>query len=160
MASAPQGRRLAALWHDRTGTSVIEMGLILPALVLMVCGAADVGMAFLQQIKIQQAAARTMEMALAFKSPTISLSNTIIHDEGATAYGIPVADTSNQVVADMWLECAGVRQTNYTDICTTGTPSRFASVAITDNHAWMFASLVPGWGATVPLRGFATVRLQ
>ncbi|MBU3992918.1 MAG: hypothetical protein KKA12_10325, partial [Alphaproteobacteria bacterium] len=59
-----------------------------------------------------------------------------------------------------WLECAGVRQTNYTDVCATGSPARFASVAITDNPAWMFASLIPGWSATVPLRGFAEVRLQ
>ncbi|MBA3055208.1 MAG: pilus assembly protein, partial [Sphingomonadales bacterium] len=136
MRSAPPFRRLAALWHDRTGTSVIEMSIILPVLVVMVCGAADVGMAFLQQIRIQQAAARTMEMALAYRSPTATLSTTIIHDEGATGYGIPVADTSNQVVADMWLEGAGVRQTNYTDVCATGSPARFASVAITDNHAW------------------------
>ena len=163
LRSAPHiARILAALTRDRAGNSIVEMSLILPVMVLLACGAMDLGLAFLGQIRIQQAASRTMEMALAYKSPTVALSTTIIHDEGATAYGIPTADTSGQVTADLWLECSGVRQLSYTGTCSTGTPARYASVTITDTYSWLFESVVSGFSTpyTIPLKGYAEVRVQ
>lgn len=155
-------RLFARLWRDRRGTSLIEMSLILPLLILLACGAIDLGLAFIGQIRIQQAAARTMEMTLAYKSPTVALSTTVIHDEGARAYGIPTADTAGQVTADMWLECSGVRQGSYTGSCTTGTPARYASVTITDTYSWLFESIVTTdvTPYTIPLKGYAEVRIQ
>ncbi|HET9628702.1 MAG TPA: TadE/TadG family type IV pilus assembly protein [Novosphingobium sp.] len=153
---------LGALWRDRSGNSIVEMSLILPVLVLLFCGAMDLGLAFLGQIRIQQAAARTMEMALAYKSPNVALSTTIIHDEGATAYGLPTTDSAGQVTADLWLECSGVRQLSYSGTCTTGTPARYASVTITDTYSWLFESIVTTdiTPYTIPLRGYAEVRIQ
>lgn len=46
---------LAALRRDRRGNSIVEMSLILPVMVLLTCGALDLGLAFLGQIRIQQA---------------------------------------------------------------------------------------------------------
>jgi len=153
---------LAALWRDSRGNSIVEMSLILPVLVLLGCGAMDLGLAFLGQIRIQQAAARTMEMALSYRSPTVALSTSVIHDEGATAYGIPTADTAGQVTADLWLECSGVRQGSYTNSCTTGTPARYASVTITDTYSWLFESIVTTDVSpyNIPLKGYAEVRIQ
>ena len=154
--------QFARLWRDSSGTSLVEMGLILPLLILLTCGAIDLGLAFLGQIRIQQAASRTMEMTLAYKSPTVALSTTVIHDEGATAYGIPTADTAGQVTADLWLECSGVRQTSYTGSCTTGAPARYASVTIRDTYSWLFESIVTTdiTPDTIPLTGYAEVRIQ
>ncbi|MBC2664113.1 pilus assembly protein [Novosphingobium flavum] len=157
------------MWRDQCGSSVIEMSFILPVLVMLACVAADLGMAFLQQIKIQQAAARTMEMALAYKSSTTSLSTTIIHDEAATAYGYPTTNNTN-VVADMWLECGGTRQSTYSGTCATGSPARYASITITDTYTWLFGTIFtsrlrvgnPNASAvtSVALKGFAEVRVQ
>lgn len=159
--------QLGELARDRSGNSIVEMSIVLPVLVLLVCGAIDLGLAFLGQIRVQQAASRTMEMALAYKVPNPQLSTTIIHDEAATAYGYSTTigtdlTQSQAVVADMWLECGGVRSANYTDTCSTGAPARYASVTIKDTYAWLFESIVTTdvTPYNIPLKGYAVVRIQ
>lgn len=101
-------------------------------------------------------------MALAYKSASTPLSTTIIHDEGALAYGIATADPAGKVTADLWLECGGVRQPAYSGTCATGSPARYASVTIRDTYSWLFESIVTTDVSpyTIPLKGYSEVRIQ
>lgn len=153
-ALVPFLRRLA---RDQRGTSLVEMSFILPVLILLGCGATDLALCYAQGLKLQQAAARTMELAIAagFKG---SMTSTLQAD-GAAAAGV----STGNVTVDLWLECDGVRQSSYTGACTNSTPARFASVTITDTYNWMFEQIVPSWNHqpySVPLRGYAEVRIQ
>lgn len=150
-------RLLAALLRDERGTSMIEMTFIIPVLVMLGCGAADLGMCYARNLALQQSAARTMELAIAsgFKSNM----TTTLQAEAASAAGVP----SSSVAVDLWLECDGVRQTDYNGSCSSSAPSRFASVTITETYNWMYEQLVPSWNNqpySVPLRGYAEVRIQ
>lgn len=147
-------RRLA---HDQRGTSLIEMSFILPLLILLGCGASDLALCYAQGLKIQQAAARTMEFAIA--KGTNNISTSALQSEAATAAGV----ATGNVTVDLWLECDGVRQSTFTGACSGSSPSRFASVTITDTYNWMFEQIVPSWNNapySVPLKGFAMVRIQ
>lgn len=154
------------LWHifsrllrDTRGTSLIEMGFIIPVLVLLGFGASDLAMCYARQLALQQAAARTMEYALASGFGNITSSQ--ISSEGTTAAG---TGTNVAVSSSIWLECDGVVQPTGTANCTGSTsPARFASITITDTYQWMVEQLVPSWNSqpySVNLRGYAEVRIQ
>jgi len=148
---------LSRLLRDQRATSVIEMTFILPVLVMLGCGATDLAMCYARQLVLQQAAARTMEFAIA--SGFGNLTTTQITNEGTTAAGTGV---NVAVTPDMWLECDGVRQASTVTSCS-GTPARFASITITDTYNWMFEQLIPAWNRQpygVSLRGYAEVRIQ
>lgn len=149
----PLLRRLAG---DARGTALLEMGFVAPILVVLSFGTADVGFGFVRQITVQQAAARAIELATA-SGLNNSLSTTI-QSEAATAAGV----ASSQVTVDMWLECDGVRQSDFNGICTASSPARFASVTVRDNYVSMFSPLFNkvGTSTSIPLRGFAEVRVQ
>lgn len=148
---------LSSLRRDTRGTSVLEMTFIIPMLVLLGCGASDLAMCYARNLALQQAAARAMELAVA--SGVKTNLNTIIQSEAATAAGV----ATSQVTIDNWLECDGVRQTDYTGSCSGSSPARFYSVTVTDTYNWMFEQVVPSWNKqpySVNLRGFAAVRIQ
>jgi len=147
-------RRIA---RDERGTSLIELSFIIPVLILLGVGASDLALCYAQGLKLQQAAARTMELAIA--SGTNNISSSALQTEASTASGV---STSN-ITVDMWLECDGVRQTSFSGSCAGTSPSRFASVTITDTYNWMFEQIVPSWNNqpySVPLKGYAEVRIQ
>jgi Flp pilus assembly protein TadG len=162
----PVLRRLVA---QRDGSSMIEMAFILPILVMLGCGAVDVASCYARQMALQQAAARTAEYAIAsgFNGSTSS----VLQNEAATAAGITVSttqdttnclDSSNPCI-NLWLECDGVAQAAGTTSCASGSPSRFASVKITDTYNWMFEQLIDSWNHSpysVTLKGYAEVRIQ
>jgi hypothetical protein len=150
-------RLLRAIVRDERGSSMLEMTFILPVLIMLGCGATDLAMCYAQGLKLQQAAARTMELAIAsgFKSSM----TTTLQSEGATAAGVPTGN----VTVDLWLECDGVRQSDYNGSCSGSSPARFASATITDTYNWMFEAIVPSWNNqpySVPLKGYAEVRIQ
>lgn len=148
---------LGRLLRDERGTSLLEMTFIIPVLVMLGCGATDLSLCYARQLVLQQAAARTMEYAIALGVKT-NLSSTL-QSEGATAAGVA---TSN-VTVDNWLECDGVRQTDFSGSCSSASPARFTSITITDTYNWMFEAIVPSWNRqpySVPLRGYAEVRIQ
>lgn len=145
------------LLRDERGTSLIEMTFIIPVLVMLGCGATDLAMCYARQLALQQAAARTMEYAIALGVKTNMAST--LQSEGATAAGV----ASSNVTVDNWLECDGVRQSDYNGSCSGSSPARFTSITITDTYNWMFEQLVPSWNRqpySVPLRGYAAVRIQ
>jgi len=147
------------LLRDTRGTSLIEMSFIIPVLVMLGVGASDLAMCYARQLALQQAAARTMEYAIAAGFGNVTSSQ--ITTEGTTAAG---SGNNVAVASSLWLECDGVVQPTGTANCTGSTsPARFASVTITDTYNWMFEQLVPTWNRqpySVPLRGYAEVRIQ
>jgi len=150
-------RLLGQLLRDERGTSLLEMTFIIPMLVMLGCGATDLALCYARQLALQQAAARTMEYAIALGVKT-NLTSTL-QAEGSTAAGVPAAN----VTVDNWLECDGTRQTDFNGSCSGSAPARFTSITITDTYNWMFEQLVPSWNSqpySVPLRGYAEVRIQ
>lgn len=133
------------------------MAFIIPVLVMLGCGASDIGMCYARQMALQQAASRTMEYAIAAGYGNITTDQ--ITSEGTSAAGTGV---NVQVTPAIWLECDGVVQAAGTTACTgSASPARFASITITDTYNWMFKQLVPNaWAQSVPLRGYAEVRIQ
>lgn len=150
---------LQSLVRDKRGSSLVEMALIAPVLVLLATGSVDAGLGYSQKLKVQQAAARATELATV--SGLVANLQTTMQTEAATAAGV---STSN-VTVDLWLECDGVRQLDVNGTCT-GAPARFASVTITDTYTPMYAAFFSGSGTadnttmSVPLRGFASARVQ
>ena len=145
------------LLRDEAGASLVELSLILPILVMLACGASDLALGYARKLALQQAAARTMEFAFVAGNNNSNLTTTLTA-EAATAAGVP----SNQVTVDLWLECAGVRQSTYTGSCTGSAPARFVSVTINDNYTWLYQRL---WGTDAnstpaPIQGYAVVRLS
>ena len=164
---------LARLMRDERGTSVIELSFIIPVLILLICGASDLAMCYARGLTIQQAAARTAELALASGAPTDPAATaTTLQNEAVTAAGITVSSTtdttncqsSHNPCVKFWLQCDGGTPQNYTNTCSGAeVPSRFVSVTITDTYNWMFESIVPSWNRqpySVTLRGFSAVRIQ
>jgi len=150
---------LVRVLRDNAAASIIEMTFILPMLILLGCGATDLAMCYARQLALQQAAARTMEYAIA--AGFANLTSNQITTEGTTAAG---PGTNVAVSSSIWLECDGVVQAAGTTSCTGSTsPARFASITITDTYNWMFEQLVPSWNSqpySVSLRGYAEVRVQ
>lgn len=148
---------LSGLLRDEQGTSLIEMSFILPVLIMLGCGAADLALCYARGLTLQQAAARSMEFAIAYGVK--SQLSTKVQTEAASAAGVP----SGNVAVDFWLECDGVRQLDPNGACSASTPARYISVTIRETHNWMFEKIVPSWNSapySVPLRGFARVRIQ
>lgn len=149
-----------ALARDIRGSSLIETALIAPMLVLLAAGSIDAGLGYARKLKVQQAAARAVELATV--SGLVANLQTSMTNEGAAAAGV----ATGNVTIDMWLECDGVRQLDVNGTCLASAPSRFVSVTITDTYTPMYAGFFSGGSRAsastlaVPLRGFASVRVQ
>ena len=115
---------------------------------------------FLRLCKVQQAAARSVELATV--SGLVNNLQTTMQADGASAAGV----ASGNVTVDIWLECNGVRQADVNGTCSASAPARFASTTITDTYTPLFAAFFSGTGAaadntlSVPLLGYASVRVQ
>lgn len=153
-----------SLLRDERGASLIEMGLLLPVMSTVVIGVADISRAYSQKLILEQAAYRAIEKVQQYQS-TESTYNTLQNEvvTAATAAGFTDVTTSN-VTIDYWLECNGVRQTNYDSVCSSGqTYARWISVDVTHSFMPMFASTRwPGANAdrSYTLHGRAALRTQ
>lgn len=147
------------LLTDRKGTSVMETAIVVPALAILVMGASDLAMGFSEKLKLQQAAARTVEMATAGGLNSAAFQN--LQAEGASAAGVP----TESVTLDTWLECNSVRQSSFDGTCGDGEQvARFVSIDISGSYAPMFSFLVPQSRTTdnggFALNGYSSVRVQ
>lgn len=144
-------KRIFALLADESGASIIEFAVVAPVIALLSCLTADVSMGFARKLKCQQAADRAINYAtMAGMNATASQ----LQAEAASAAGVATAN----VKVTFWLECDGVVQPSYTATCTTGTPARYVSVAVTDSYRMIFGTLLSA--SAIALRGYAEVRLQ
>ena len=145
-------RRLLA---DRRGVSVIETAMVVPVMAILIAGISDLALGFSAKLKVQQAAARTIEMATA--GGLNSAAFQALQNEAAITAGVP----TGQVTLDKWLECAGVRQTLFDGTCSSGEQvARFASISIGASYRPRFPLLQAVGDGSIPLNGYAAVRVQ
>jgi Flp pilus assembly protein TadG len=150
------------LLRDNAGTGVMELALALPVLLLLLLGTIDTSRMIADKLDMEQAAQRTTDYALA-KRPDSS-NGTYLQNEAASAAGVPTSD----VTVDIWLECDGVRQTDFSTACAAGQQqARYASVTIDKPVATLFnwSSLASFFGskvlpASVTVQGDSVVRFQ
>lgn len=153
---------LPALLRDRTGTSVMELGLMMPILLMLLLGTIDASRMVAAKLDMEQAAQRTTDYALA-KRPDSS-NGTYLQTEAASAANVPASD----VTVDIYLECDGVRQTDFSSACAgSQQQARFASVVIDKPvntlFDWSALSSVVGSNllpSTITVQGDSVVRFQ
>lgn len=161
-------RRLISPGGDERGTSVVEMGLIVPVLATFLIGTVDISRGFSAKLQLEQVAQHGVEKAMqGMQGDNSTTIFTSLQSEIATAADVP---TSN-VVVRYWLECNGVSQntstatmaTDYERVCSAGQRySRHLNVRITKAYTPLFATRWAGANAngTYTLSGEAGLRVQ
>ena len=146
--------RVWQLARDRRGVSAIELGIALPVLAVMLMGVADLALGYSQKLKVQQASARTIEMATA--SGLNGAAFQLLKAEAASAAGV----SQDAVTLDKWLECDAVRQPSFDGTCASGAQiGRFVSIAVSGSYRPLFP-VGMGSSTTIPIGGYAQVRVQ
>lgn len=96
------------LLSDRSGNSTVELAIIMPVLVLLICMAGDVAMAFKAKIGLQRAAERAAQLAAAGGYSTTSSNNySNLKADAAAAAGV----STNNVTITPALICDSTAQT-------------------------------------------------
>lgn len=151
-------RPVIGFLRDQRGLAIVELAFVAPFLLVITCGVSDVALGFARRMELQQAASRAVELASAkgYDAATQGWAQS----EAATAANVATAN----VTATTWLECGGVVQASVTGSCASGTTARYISIAVTDTYSSTFASMLTAFNAgnwaSVPIRGFASARLQ
>lgn len=148
-------RQLAA---DQRGTSIVEMGMVLPVLATLLLGMSDVSRAYSHKLQLEQAAYRSIEKVQQYQTTTSTYST--LQSEAATAAGVTAAD----VAVTYWLECNGTAAATYETNCSSGqTYARWVQVVITKKYVPLFGSrFFPGANTdgTYTIYGKARLRTQ
>ena len=151
-------RTLARLGRcEHGGSSMLELAMVTPMLMIMVLGITDGANGFTAKLKLQQAAARTIELATAGGISSGAFNN--LANEASSASG----QSSSNVTVTKWLECDGTRQDSFDGTCTGSQQvARYVSVSITGTYTPMLAGVMAKFGlpSTIPVRGSASVRVQ
>jgi hypothetical protein len=155
--------RLVHFWRDQRGTSALELAFVLPFMILMILGIADVALRMGAKLQLEEAAARTLERGSA---ATLRATNSdYLKQEAATASGRPLTD----ITFEQWLECDSVRNASFTGSCTPGQQiGRYLRVRIRGQYQpffdySLFAQFFTGAVASqdpYELVGDAVVRVQ
>lgn len=134
-------RPFVTLARDERGASIVEIALLLPVMSTLVIGVADISRAYSQKLLLEQAAYRAIEKVQQYQA-TESTYNTLKNEVVTAATSAGFSDvTASNVTIDYWLECNGVRQTNYDSTCSSGQRySRWVTVDVTHSFTPMFAS--------------------
>ena|SRR5690348_7912405 len=156
--------RLKSLSCDEAGASIIEIALILPVFSTLIIGVADITRAYSQKLILEQAAYRAIEKVQQYQA-TESTYDTLKNEVVAAAASAGFTDvTASNVTIDYWLECSGVRQSNYDSTCASmPVTARYITVDVTHKFTPMFASRRwPGSNSdgTYTLHGRAGLRTQ
>lgn len=163
-------RKIASLYRDEGGASIIEMALILPVFTTMLLGMVDISRAYSAELQLEQSGYRAIEKVQQYQATEdtyTTLKNEAV--SAANAAGFTDVTTSN-VTVDYWLECDGVRQGNgtpgngYDTTCSSGQRyGRWVNVSLTHKFKPLFASNVwPGSNSdgTYTLHASAGLRTQ
>jgi Flp pilus assembly pilin Flp len=145
------------LSRDERGASLVEMAIMLPVFAGLIVGITDVSRAFSAKLGLQQAAQRAIEKVQQYQTEG---DFSTLQAEAAEAAGVP----ERNVAVDYWLECNGVRQSDFDRNCDDGQePARWVKVNITGTYTPMFASnRWPGSNkdGTYTIHGSAGLRTQ
>lgn len=157
-------RLLRRVGRDERGASIIELALLMPIMGTLVIGVVDISRAYSQKLLLEQSAYRAIEKVQQYQA-TESTYDTLKNEVVSAANNAGFSDvTSTSVTVDYWLECSGVRQTNYDSTCSTlPVTARFITVDVTHKFTPMFASRRwPGSNSdgTYTLHGRAGLRTQ
>ena len=138
---------------DRTGFGAMELALALPFLMLLCLGMMDASMLLGTKIDYEQAAQRTTDLAFARRpNSATGREYTAYVAEAKSAAGVQTDD----VDIDIFLECDGVRQSNFQAPCPSGQiPARFVSVQISNQVDTQF-----DWAGLAGLIGFTNFPRQ
>ena len=152
-------RPILALLRSDGGIAAVEFALIAPILAILLLGATDIALAVSAKLALQQSAARSIEMVNVSGLNGVALDG--LQAEAATAAGV----TSQNVTIDKWLECDGVRQSDFNTDCVSGSQiGRYVGLTINGSYLPLFGIGFKSLGLTqngvVPLTGSASVRLQ
>jgi Flp pilus assembly protein TadG len=157
-------RKLRDLRSDQHGTALIEMALATPFLAAVLVGMVDISRAYSERLQLEQATQRAIEKV--FNNQTTSTSyNTLkaeavsaAHDAGYTTV------VATDVTIDFWLECNGVRESNYDSSCDPGElQARYLNVALQKKFTPSFGTkYFPGANSdgTYTIRSDAGIRTQ
>lgn len=133
-------QKFVKLLKDRQGTSVIELGLIAPVLTTLLIGMVDLSSAYSEKLRMEQAAQSAIEKVMQ-RSGDAGTTMRTLRQEAAGQAGV---DEDN-VTVDYWLECNGVRQSDYDSVCTSGVAySRYLQVRIVGEYEPLFPLQVFG----------------
>ncbi|HLZ79402.1 MAG TPA: TadE/TadG family type IV pilus assembly protein [Sphingomonas sp.] len=148
-----------ALAADARGASIIELAIAVPFLLVMTLGMVDAAMGYAAKLQIQQAAARTIEMATAsgINSPAFTTQN--LQADAVAASG----QNSSNVKIDIWMECDGVLQPVTAVSCASGQQiAHFVAVTINGTYAPIMSGPMQIFHlpTSFPIQGRASVRMQ
>ncbi|MBT0667134.1 pilus assembly protein [Novosphingobium profundi] len=147
---------------DRRGASIVELALVMPVLLLVLAGMVEVSRFVVARIDVEMAAQRTTDFVLA-KRPQ-SADTTYIRTEAAKAAKVD----ASRVTAELFLECDGVRQSDFDGYCaTTEESARYVHVAIAKSVELQFDWAALGAlfgsrviGSTITVEGDSLERIQ
>lgn len=144
-----------SILRNERGTSVIELAVAAPVLLLFVAGLTDLGRGLSERYRLQQAVNRSLEMAQTGRDGDYAF----LVQEAAAAAGVPEAN----VVQQQWLECDGVKML-WTEECNTGSESaRYVKLTIRSSYRPLFGSmgyLQANADGSVDLSARATLRVR
>ena len=149
---------LQGLRRDHRGASILELGLVLPIIMVVLLGLIDVASLFSARMSLQQAAARALERVQVGNSRS---DFSFVRTEAADAAQVPVSQVDQP---ETWLECNQVRQPATTQDCTGGQArARYIRVTIRSTYDPYFRYSPLGArnaNGDVPLTAAAAVRYQ
>jgi Flp pilus assembly protein TadG len=143
------------LRRDERGVAFVEFAFLAPILAVFVLAISDLSRGIAQQMAMQSAVNRSLELLLV-RAPTASATDTAIdystiRQEAATAAGVTLAQTT----MSQYLMCDGTRAAAYDSTCTTGQDTaRYVSITVNKNFV---GNLYTG---TIALSATASMRVQ
>ena len=143
------------------GTSIVELGLFMPFLIVLIVGMIDLGMGISTRMQLQKAVNSTLEMASsrgfsADEDPE-EVDYDFLKDEAAAAAGVDL----EAVTLSKWLECDGAAQEDFDGTCAEEeTIARYLELRIEKTYEPIFDIGVVGSQGSIPLFAEAAVRIQ
>lgn len=153
----------SGLSGDERGTSVVELGLLLPLLTILIVNIVDLSMGVSRRFEIHQAVHRTMELAAAANGFPIDPDSgeydySALKLHAAAAAGVEEGDVDLR----WWLECDGVEQDEYYMQCPAGDPSaRYLQIRVEAAYAPVFSISAAGLaGDQINMSAESAVRIE
>ena len=146
---------LYRLLRDEAGSSVVELGLVMPVFLMTALGGADFVMGFGKKLEVQQFAQSGADFVLA--SGESIPSDSEVAAEVAAASGLP----TSAVTVSKFTECNAVKATTYGQCSgTSAVQANYMAITVTDTYTPVLN--IPGIAAfaqTTALKGKVTVRI-
>lgn len=154
----PSFRRIG---RDESGTSIVELGLFLPFMMVLIVGMVDLGMGISSRLALQKAVDRTLALASTHTFEADEDPQDVDYDfliaDAAAAAGVE----EDNVFLDKWLECDGVEQPEYEGTCAEDEAiARYIQLRAEKNYTPMFGLSLAGGAGSIPLFAEAALRVQ